>query len=190
MQPLPPRSVSARLFWCAATAIKELQFWKSNGLGDNRWAETSTGGVIHWRGFHWWPLAGASLHKAVPPQIGSAFSEAFTALEAGCPRASAAMARRTLEAIAVDKGETQGTLDHRLRNLAATGVLHPSLADWTKEVRLVGNSGAHFDPMDDVSLDDARQLVDFVRELLKFLYVLPYELQERPQPPAPPPRRE
>ena len=82
----------------------------------------------------------------MPPQIGSAFSEAFTALEAGCPRASAAMARRTLEAIAVDKGETQGTLDQRLRNLAATGVLHPSLADWTKEIRLVGNSGAHFDP--------------------------------------------
>jgi len=33
---------------------------------------------------------------------------------------------------------------------------HPTLSDWAKEVRSVGNAGAHFDPLDDVSLADAR----------------------------------
>jgi hypothetical protein len=99
------------------------------------------------------------------------------------------MARRTLEAIAVDKGETAGTLAQKLQQLAEKGHLLPTLADWAKEVRLVGNSGAHFDPIDDVSIDDARQLVEFIRELAKFLYVLPFELNERRQPPAEPPRR-
>lgn len=157
--------------------------------GDHRSIETRGGGVISWRGFHWWPLAGAHLHKAVPNAINSAFSEAVSALAANCPRASAAMARRTLEAIAVDKGETAGTLAQKLQQLAEKGHLLPTLADWAKEVRLVGNSGAHFDPIDDVSIDDARQLVEFIRELAKFLYVLPFELNERRQPPAEPPRR-
>jgi Domain of unknown function (DUF4145) len=58
------------------------------------------------------------------------------------------MARRTLEAIAAEKGEVKGVLAERLKNLAASGVLVPRLADWAKEVRLVGNAGVHFDPMD------------------------------------------
>jgi len=98
------------------------------------------------------------------------------------------MARRTLEAIAIDKGEPSGTLAQKLAQLSAKGLLHPTLADWAKEVRLIGNAGAHFDPFDDVSIDDARQLVEFIRELAKFLYVLPFELAERRQAPPPPPR--
>jgi hypothetical protein len=35
-------------------------------------------------------------------------------------------------------------------------------------VRLIANIGAHFDPIEDVTLADARQLVDFIRELTKF----------------------
>ncbi|MGZ3240890.1 MAG: DUF4145 domain-containing protein, partial [Burkholderiaceae bacterium] len=58
-------------------------------------------------------------------------------------------------------------------------LLQPTLADWAKEVRLVGNSGAHFDPINIVSKDDASQLIDFVRELAKYIYVLPFELNER-----------
>ncbi len=59
--------------------------------------------------------------------------------------------RGTLEAITVDKGETTGGLADRLKKLAASGVLQPTLVDWAKEVRLVGNAGAHFDPIDSVS---------------------------------------
>ncbi|MDE3119292.1 MAG: DUF4145 domain-containing protein, partial [Nitrospirota bacterium] len=129
--------------------------------GEHRSIEGKGSGTISWKGFHWWPLAGASSHKAIPASISAAFNEAVLSLSANCPRAAAVMARRTLEAIAVDKGEVNGTLAQRLSNLSSTGQLHPTLADWAKEVRLIGNNGAHFDPINDVSLDDARQLVDF-----------------------------
>lgn len=115
----------------------------------------------------------------MPAEIAEAFKEAARALHAECPRASAVMARRTLEAITVDKGQTTGDLGGRLKNLAATGILLPTLADWAKEVRLVGNVGAHFDPIKSVSKNDAQQLVTFVRELLKYLYELPAELAKR-----------
>jgi hypothetical protein len=92
------------------------------------------------------------------------------------------MARRTLEAVTVDKGETAGTLAQRLNALHEKGDLHPSLSEWIKEVRLIGNVGAYFDPIQRVSVSDARQLVSFVRELLRYIYELPAELARRRSP--------
>jgi hypothetical protein len=89
------------------------------------------------------------------------------------------MTRRTLEAITVDKGETSSNLASRLQSLAVKGVLHPTLADWAREVRLIGNSGAHFDVINQVALDDAQQLASFVSELLRYLYELPADLTRR-----------
>jgi hypothetical protein len=55
----------------------------------------------------------------------------------------------------------KGVLADRLEGLAANGVLLPTLADWAKEVRLVGNTGAHFDPINTVSEKDAAELLTF-----------------------------
>jgi len=142
------------------------------------------GGLISFRGFHWWPLPDTQLSSDIPTEIASAFAEAVTALAANCPRAAGVMARRTLEAITVDKGETQGVLADRLKTLATKGVLQPTLSDWAKEVRLVGNVGAHFDPMKQISKEDAQQLISFIRELMRYLYELPADLARRrgPQP--------
>jgi hypothetical protein len=140
------------------------------------------GGTITYRGIHWWPLPEAQLSSDIPTQIGEAFSEASTALMAQCPRAAVVMARRTLEAIAADKGEAKGPLAQRLDALSSKGVLHPNLSEWAIEVRLIGNTGAHFDPIQHVSMEDARQLFSFVRELLRYLYELPAELARRRSP--------
>lgn len=138
-------------------------------------------GNLAWRGFHWWPLAGSSTHQAVPPEIASALNEAVVSLSANCPRAAAVMARRTLEAIAADKGggKSKDPLAKQLANMAANGLLQPALAEWAKEVRAVGNSGAHFDPIDTVSNADAAQLIEFLQALIDYLYVLPYDLNQR-----------
>lgn len=148
-------------------------------IGEHKARERKGGGTVSWRGFHWWPLPGARLHKAIPDEIKGAYNEAALALAANCPRAAVVMARRTLEAVTVDKGETKGTLAQRLNTLSSKGLLHPSLVEWVKEVRLVGNVGAHYDPMDAVVLSDADQLIKFIRELLNYLYVLPWELDAR-----------
>lgn len=139
-------------------------------------------GVITFRGFHWWPLPVAQVSSDVPAAIASAFSEAVTALAANCPRAAAVMARRTLEAIAAEKGESGGRLVDRIKTLASKGVLQPALADWATEVRLIGNAGAHFDPLDEVSNEDAQQLINLIRELTRYLYELPADLARRRTP--------
>jgi Domain of unknown function (DUF4145) len=155
-------------------------------VAGSSWREPKTGktggGVISWKGIHWWPAADAQMSADVPVQIAEVLREAVRALHAECPRAAAAMARRTLEAITVDKGETTGVLADRLKKLASKGTLLPTLADWAKEVRLVGNAGAHFDPIDSVSKKDAEDLIAFVRELLRYLYELPADLARRKGP--------
>ncbi len=148
-------------------------------MGEAPKKKQKSGGVISHRGIHWWPLPETSLSADIPRQIADVFAEAAMALAANCPRAAAVMARRTLEAVAVDKGEDKGTLAERLRSLGVKGVLLPTLSAWAKEVRLIGNVGAHFDPIDTVSQADTQQLLSFVRELLRFLYELPAELERR-----------
>lgn len=88
------------------------------------------------------------------------------------------MARSALEGIVADKGETKGSLALRLKNLADRGVLLPTLADWSKEVRLLGNDAVH-DLTVEVSMEDAKQLVEFIRELARYIYVLSHDLQKR-----------
>lgn len=148
-------------------------------IGSARWSETKGGGTISWRGLFWWPLPDAKLGTDVPEAIRGAYSEAATALAAGCLRAAAVMARRTLEAICADQGFAEKTLAASLTALAGSGKLVASMADWAKEVRLVGNKGAHFDPLDVVTTEDVRQLLSFLAELLKFTYELPAELKRR-----------
>ena len=139
------------------------------------------GGCLSYRGIHWWPLPETKLSADIPADVAGAFAEAAKALHADCPRASAVMARRTLEAVTVDKGESSGNLASRLQSLVTKGVLHTSLAEWVKEVRLVGNYSAHHDVINLVSIEDVIQLLGFTRELLRYLYELPADLARRRQ---------
>jgi len=141
--------------------------------------EADRGGIISWRGIHWWPIPEANLSDDIPKDIAGVMAEAAGSLYANCPRASAVMSRRALEAICVDKGESKGSLADRLDALKKNGILLPDLAEWATEVRLVGNIGAHVDPMESVSMDDAKHLLSFVRELLKYLYELRAQLERR-----------
>ncbi len=152
-------------------------------IGDHPAREREKGGgEVSFRGIHWWPLPDTQLSNDIPTEIAEAFAEATKALYADCPRASAVMARRTLEVITVEKGETNSNLAQRLTNLETKKVLHPALAEWAREVRLVGNSGGHYDVIHQVSKDDARDLLNFVRELLRYLYELPAEINRRRSP--------
>ncbi len=137
------------------------------------------GGEISFRGVSWWPLQQSNLSKDIPDEIIDIFSEATTTYYAKAPRATAVMLRRTVEAITAHFGEDKGNLAHRLQVLKDKNILQPSLSEWAKEIRLIGNQGAHYDPANKVTMEDAKQLMNFVEELMKYLFVLPAELNRR-----------
>jgi len=145
-------------------------------------AHISSGRKISHKGIHWWPLPAADLPKTVPGDIADSFAEAVRSLSGNCARAASVMARRTLEVIASNKGAKGKDLSQRLQNLAQNGLLPPMLAEMAKEVRLVANVGAHYDPVQHVSRQDAWDLIEFVREVIKYLYEFPAKLEKRRNP--------
>jgi hypothetical protein len=89
------------------------------------------------------------------------------------------MFRRLLEGIVANLGSeaakkvSASNLANGLRVMADEHVLQPGLADWAQEIRVVGNTGAHYDALGDVTLDEARDLADLARRMLEYLYELP-----------------
>lgn len=137
------------------------------------------GGIMSFRGFFWWPMNCISENEYVPSHITTAYSEGVTCLAASCPSAATVMFRRTLEAITVDKGYEERTLYKSLEKMFAEKALPQSFSDWVKELRLVGNTGAHFDPINKVDNEDARDMQNFIEELINHVYIIPEQLNRR-----------
>lgn len=143
-----------------------------------------TGGTITWRGIHWYPPPGSgAMDEAVSVIVQRAYDEAQRCMAARAFGASAVMLRRTIEAIVLDQGgpETLAALTRNLASglaaLGAEGKLQGSLVEWAREIRLVGNVGAHFDPLDEVSEADAISLDHLVRRLIEYVYEMPARIR-------------
>lgn len=151
-------------------------------LDDHRATEDFRGsGTENFPGVWWWPPPGlADLDASIPPPIADAYREGIRAMWAQAPRAAAVMFRRTLEAIVKTSGSqtakaaAEQNLASGLTTMADEGALDRSLADWAKEIRIVGNVGGHFDASGgDVSAAEAEDLSRLLRELLRYLYEMP-----------------
>ena len=149
------------------------------GCGEGTAVVEATKDGQTFQGLHWWPPGAFDLDPAVPETIRSAYDEGMHCLGAQCPRAAAVMFRRVLEALVNDKGSATAqtaadkNLAQGLKVMADEHVLQPTLAEWATEIRLVGNVGAHLDPIKDVALDEARDLARLTRQLLEYVYELP-----------------
>jgi len=148
-------------------------------VGDTPSTKKHSGGYVSYRGLFWWPFQGIEIFPDIPEIIQNILNEAKISYSVQCYRASAVMSRRTLEAITVEKGEMTGVLATRIKNLISKGILDKTLGEWATEIRLIGNSGAHFDPIYDVEKEDANQIILFIDELIKYVYIMPAEIARR-----------
>jgi hypothetical protein len=125
-----------------------------------------------------WPPRGIRpTHPAVPKAIAADWLEAHLCLSIRAFRGAAAMARRAVQGVAVERGAKKGTLNTQLKDLETNATLHPTMVEWADHIRLLGNVGAHpgDDGLETVSEDEARDVVRFLDELLRWLYELPAE---------------
>jgi hypothetical protein len=171
-----------RCYGCKQVTVVVEEEW----IGDHPAKDgVRSGGTINWRGIHWWPTPGSTdLDEAIPVTIRGAFGEGVRCLSAGAPRGAAVMFRRTLEAVVRDRGSEAAakklddeSLAAGLGVMADEGTLDRSLAEWAKELRLAGNVGGHFDPIDDVTEDEATELSALLRGVLTYLYEMPAKLR-------------
>lgn len=179
--PLVLEQVSAlQCAGCGQAVVVVEEEW----VGEYRARERQGGGTVSYRGIHWWPLpAVANLDASIPPEVVGGFTEGMRCLSARAPRAAVVMFRRTLEAVVRASGSATAVRALEDRNLATAlavmateHTLDPSLAQWAKELRLVGNVGGHLDPLDDVDMDEADEMSRLARGMFTYLYEMPAKL--------------
>jgi len=134
---------------------------------------------------YWWPPPGsAPLDASIPGDLSTAFREGMRCFGAAAPHAAAVMYRRTIEGIVRDKGSERAVkqlessdLPGALKIMAKEHDLDSTLADWADEVRGLGNVGGHFDPLEEVNMEQAADLSHLVRQILRYKYEEPARRQ-------------
>jgi len=113
----------------------------------------------------------------LPDKVDESFREALRCEVAGAPLATAVMVRRTLEAIGRTFDSEARTLARVLRTMKDQGLISEELAQWGDALRFIGNIGAH--PTDDVvTMQDAREALDFLVAIVDTIYVLRPKFQK------------
>ena len=98
------------------------------------------------------------------------------------------MCARAVQGSAIGLGATKKRLTDQIDELFALGKITQALKDFAHEVRVTRNLGAHPDKdgLEDVAEQDANDIVEFTREYLHHVYVMPAKLKARRALAAPP----
>lgn len=129
----------------------------------------------------YFPAPGAGiLDESVPEKIASCFDEGQRCLSVTAYRAAVVMYRGALAEFVVDKASEkaagQDTLFKRLQMMAEENDLHPTINEWTKTIRVLGNEGAHSEKYDPVTRDEAQEIGNLTRYLIDIHYAMPASL--------------
>jgi hypothetical protein len=127
---------------------------------------------------HWPKPPSPTIPEHLPPSVEKAFMQA----EGNFPRegyeeSSGMMYRRALELGLGEKyPEMTGNLAGKIRKLVEDHVLTTDLGEWATEVRLVGNDAAH---APEVTRDDLEMMRAFADAVLRYVWTLPTQVQQR-----------
>lgn len=123
------------------------------------------------------PMSGVD---KIPPEIGREYASAINVFNAGEWNAAAICCRRVLEAVVqnlLPKESRKGSLSEQLGSLQSNVDLTKPLTSLTDALRKGGNLGAHFNLEREPDQATARQMLDFIEYLMRYLYVLPGEVE-------------
>jgi len=129
-----------------------------------------------------------SVAPEVPTQIAEDFREALRCEWVKAYKAAVTMCRRALQSSCVQLKAKDAKLADQIDELATNGTITTSLKEMAHQVRLTGNDGAHpgKDGLNDVSEQDARDIITFTREFFHHVFVVPALVKARKPQPAPP----
>ena len=128
----------------------------------------------------YYPRRVLTIDKSIPKEIGDDFDEANRCLGIEAKKATVVMCRRVLQNACVLKGaKANSELFKQIDELEDKRIINPSMKDVAHTIRMIGNWGAHpqGDPLKDVTLDDAFEIVRFTSAFLDEVFVRPAKLE-------------
>lgn len=126
-----------------------------------------------------WPIRIDQAPDHWPEAVGRYWVQAHRSLTQENWDAAALMARNALQVALREHGAKKGSLKSEIDDLAGTGVLPPLMKEWAHELRELGNDSAHPEPgQPPTAPEDAKDIVQFLDFLLKYLYTLPHQIAQ------------
>ena len=125
-----------------------------------------------------YPVHTPTLYESVPSAVASAATEAERCLSVGAPNACGVMTRRAMHSLCEDKVAAGKNLFSQLKDLKDKQIITHDLHEWADSLRVLGNDGAHPE-LPAVTQGDAEDGVKLLREIVKFVYILPYERAQK-----------
>ncbi len=127
---------------------------------------------------HQYPVPTSAIHKAVPKAVIDSAIEAEKCLSVSAHNACGVMTRRAIHSLCEDKSAKGKDLFGQLEYLKANHLITPDLWTWSEELRVLGKHGAHPE-WPEVSEDQAEYGVKFLREIVRYVYINPYERSQK-----------
>jgi hypothetical protein len=114
-------------------------------------------------------------------EVAADFKEALRCHWIKSYKASVVMCRRAIQSSAIALKAAGGRLIDQIDDLFKSGKITDALKDFAHEVRLTGNDGAHPDKdgLSEVKEKDSADIIEFTREYLHHVYVMPAKLKSR-----------
>lgn len=122
-----------------------------------------------------YPKKVPKLDPAIPTDVANDYIEAVKCFDIGASKASAVMCRRALQTSVIQQGATKDKLGEQIDELFKKGIITKDMMNWSHEIRVTGNLGAHPDKdgLEDITPDDAEDLIKFMEEYLNYVYTMP-----------------
>jgi hypothetical protein len=117
--------------------------------------------------------------ESVPPPIAEDWIEAQKTFNEGAVKAAAVMCRRVLYGVLLDKKCKEHPLHEGIKELAAQARLPQVVEQWLAEIKDDGHDAAHPHRALDVPAENVAETMEYTKELLRFVYIEPDELQKR-----------
>lgn len=122
---------------------------------------------------------GKAYGDGVPNAIAGPADEAHQCFSIGAYRSAILLARSVIEAICKDNVIEDGQLFHKIEALHERGLVNAHLKDAAHEIRDLGNEMAHGDFGTEVTEEDARDILDFMGDVLEEIYQRPHRIAVR-----------
>ncbi len=128
-----------------------------------------------------YPARIPKLDTSIPEQVANDYVEAIKCFDVGANKAAVVMCRRALQNSVLEKGAKKEKLFDQIDELHTNQVITKDIKDWAHEIRITGNIGAHPDQdgLEDVTKEDAEELIRFMEEYLNYVYTMPSVLAKK-----------
>lgn len=118
-------------------------------------------------------------HESFPKAVGEDWVEAQKAFNAGAVKAAAVMCRRVLYGVLLEKKCKEHPLHEGIKELIGKVRMPSIVEEWLGEIKEDGHDAAHPFRALDVPAANVVETMGYTKELLRFVYIEPFDLKKR-----------